>query len=68
MFVVLINLFGNFLDMDICTPLPPLLNLMQNFFFLLGSQYPVSLGPMVLLLNHVFCFYWAPSTPFLRAR
>ena len=38
------------------------------FLFLLGSQYPVSLGPMVWLLNHVFCFYWAPSTPFLRAR
>ena len=37
------------------------------FLFLLGSQYPVSLGPMVRLLNHVFCFYWAPSTPFLWA-
>ena len=33
---------GNFLDMDICTPPPPRLKLMQNFFFLLGYQYPVS--------------------------
>ena len=38
------------------------------FLFLLGSQYLVSLGPMVWLLNHVLCFYWAPRTPFLRAR
>merc|ERR1711867_258442 len=36
------------------------------FLILLGSQFPVSLGPMVWLLNHVFCFYWAPSTLFLR--
>ena len=24
------------------------------FLFLLGTQYPVSLGPMIWLLNHVF--------------